>query len=276
MPMTAFDVCLSPAAMKNINNNIQENFVFIVGGQRHKCPRILAEILSPRLSLFHSVDPSITEYVVQNQDLNGEFHLFMSLGSGSTIRVTTANLEFFLSLSREFGNSTLFISFMEHFGSDFICSQIHDSTTVNLLSDDLIDCISSRFYGLAKSHMDRIPVSVLFHILSHDLLVISSEDDLFLYISSRLGSDPDCFELLQFIRFEYLSAECVQCFLSALPDSIDRRLWESISRRLMSRVRNPVTFPLNEADSLDGVISYLTRKRGGNVHDKGIVTITSK
>jgi hypothetical protein len=28
--------------------------------------------------------------------------------------------------------------------------------------------------------------------------------------------------------------------------------------------------------SLDGIISYLTRKHGGNVHEKGIVTITSK
>jgi hypothetical protein len=35
-------------------------------------------------------------------------------------------------------------------------------------------------------------------------------------------------------------------------------------------------FPLKEAKSLDGIISYLTRKHAGNVHDKGIVTITSK
>jgi hypothetical protein len=26
----------------------------------------------------------------------------------------------------------------------------------------------------------------------------------------------------------------------------------------------------------DGIIAYLTRKQGGNVHDKGVVTITSK
>jgi hypothetical protein len=38
----------------------------------------------------------------------------------------------------------------------------------------------------------------------------------------------------------------------------------------------PVECPLKEANSIDGIISYLTRKHGGNVHDKGIVTITSK
>jgi hypothetical protein len=39
---------------------------------------------------------------------------------------------------------------------------------------------------------------------------------------------------------------------------------------------NEVEFPLKKAKSLDGIISYLTQKHGGNVHDKGIITLTSK
>jgi hypothetical protein len=35
-------------------------------------------------------------------------------------------------------------------------------------------------------------------------------------------------------------------------------------------------FPPNEDALVDGIISYLTRKHGGNVHDLGIVNITSK
>jgi hypothetical protein len=34
--------------------------------------------------------------------------------------------------------------------------------------------------------------------------------------------------------------------------------------------------PMKEANSLQGIISYLTKKHGGNVHEKGIVTIVSK
>jgi hypothetical protein len=45
---------------------------------------------------------------------------------------------------------------------------------------------------------------------------------------------------------------------------------------LRPRSRKGVEFPLKEAKSLDGIISYLTRKHGGNVRDRGIVTITSK
>jgi hypothetical protein len=33
---------------------------------------------------------------------------------------------------------------------------------------------------------------------------------------------------------------------------------------------------MNGVNSLDGIISYLTNKYGGNVHEKGIVTMTSK
>jgi hypothetical protein len=33
--------------------------------------------------------------------------------------------------------------------------------------------------------------------------------------------------------------------------------------------------PMTETNSLDGIIAYLTRIHGGNVQDKGIVTITS-
>jgi hypothetical protein len=43
-----------------------------------------------------------------------------------------------------------------------------------------------------------------------------------------------------------------------------------------SKSRTAIKFSLKEAKSLDGVISYLTRKHGGNVHGQDIVTITSK
>jgi hypothetical protein len=158
---------------------------------------------------------------------------------------------------------------MEHLDSDCIFSQIQDSAPLGLFSDDLIGRISSDFSGLTWLQLDEIPVSFLFHILSHNLLMISSEDDLFSYISSHL-------DLLQFVRCEYLSVECVCDFFSALPDSIYRRLWDTISRRLISHLTHEVEFPLKEAKSLEGIIFDLTRKHGGNVHDKGIVTITSK
>jgi hypothetical protein len=95
--MTAFGVCLSSAAIKNmVVDQIQEDFEFVVGYHGYKCPRILAELLSPRICLSHSVDQSIAEYFVEASDLNDQFKLFISLGSGSTISITKPNLDFFI------------------------------------------------------------------------------------------------------------------------------------------------------------------------------------
>jgi hypothetical protein len=33
---------------------------------------------------------------------------------------------------------------------------------------------------------------------------------------------------------------------------------------------------MNQTESLDGIISYLTKKHGGHVHERGLVTVTSK
>jgi hypothetical protein len=67
-------------------------------------------------------------------------------------------------------------------------------------------------------------------------------------------------------------------------------LWEAISHRLIprdvelppqsqvspSKTLKEVECPLREDESLDGIISYLTRKHSGNVHGEDIATLTSR
>jgi hypothetical protein len=134
---------------------------------------------------------------------------------------------------------------------------------------------------------------MLYQILSHSSLIISDEDSLYWYLSSRQCDDPACFHCLPFVRFEYLSLECIADFLSLIPEYVDhgffavipyyrdRRIWDAISPRLIGQMGvefSPVSRSKSRkrVGSADGIISYLSRKYGGNVHDKGIVTITSK
>jgi hypothetical protein len=97
--------------------------------------------------------------------------------------------------------------------------------------------------------------------------------------------------------FEELQSEC----LKGLPDPISslsvqisklEEQIESQERRLDNlcheieeivgvftepeKLVKSLDFPLKDARSLEGIISFLTKKHGGNVHEKGIVTITSK
>jgi hypothetical protein len=95
---------------------------------------------------------------------------------------------------------------------------------------------------------------------------ISSEDPFFSYISSRFSSDPESFDFLRFVRFEYLSDEFISDFISLIPDfnSIaDHHLWEAISLRMISNF-DPIDYhsypgvkcPRKADKSVDGIIGY--------------------
>jgi hypothetical protein len=182
------------------------------------------------------------------------------------------NRPFFLSLSREFGDSDVSVSILKDFHTYYPLGQIY-----NHFGECSIPFLASEFHELKSSDLDSIPMSTLYDVLSHDRLKISSEDSLYWYLSSHFLSDPAYFDFLRFIQFEYLSPECISNFVLMIPECIDHHFWESLFPRLISRFGSGGTqFPLREAKSVDGIISYLTQKHGGNVHDKGIVTITSK
>jgi hypothetical protein len=265
-----FDVARSLKQMRTVGvNDIEDNFTFVVGGKTYDSSRIIAELVLPTACLGHSVDPSITNYIVETNDCNGNFELFQSLCTGSTIRVTEANRVFLLSLSREFGNFYIPLSILRHFHTSYPVGQIYDH-----FGDCSLPFLALKFFELTSSELDSIPVSALYHILSHTLLKLTSEDSLYLYLSSHFSSDPEYLSLLDLVRIEYLSPECLSDFISTIADSIGHRLWESILDRLISP--REVEFPLKDPTSLEGIIHCLSERHGGNVHDKGIVTITSQ
>jgi hypothetical protein len=269
--MPAAYVTLRATAMKNIGiRNIEGDFVFIVGGERYACPRIIAEFLSSRISLLGSVDPSNSEYVVETEDLSKQFKFFLSLGQGSTVRVAHAAFRFLLRISSELGNSELCETLLDNSHGYFSVREIF-----YLCGDFSIGHLASQFHQFDISEFDSIPLSTLSYILSDDSLRISSEDALYSYLISRFPVNPEYANLLQFIHFEHLSRDSISDFVSAIPNFITHRLWAAIFPRLIPRL-SELEFPLNTDKPFDGIISYLTRKHGGNVHDRGIVSITSK
>jgi hypothetical protein len=127
-------------------------------------------------------------------------------------------------------------------------------------------------------------------ILSRSCLCILSEDSLFDFIVAR-GFD-EYFELFGFVRFEYLSVDRVKTFCSLSQDtkiSINSMIWYQLCNRLILSVdvssispdsnRYSVEpfkhFEFKSSSPLHGIISYLTEKHSGNVHDKGVVNITA-
>jgi hypothetical protein len=140
--------------------------------------------------------------------------------------------------------------------------------------DEEIEFAASHFCEIDADDLKGIDVRLLELIVSSDGLRLESEDSLLTFILN-LGLE-DALVLVRYLRSEYLSAKSMSLFLDGLGDSVsDPVVWDSLCHRLLLRLRKTVEKE-KEANSLPGIISYLTKKHGGNVQEKGIVTITSK
>jgi hypothetical protein len=128
-------------------------------------------------------------------------------------------------------------------------------------------------------------------------LRLSSEDSLLEMICGQMlsASDSRFFGLLKFLQFEFLSGGCFAKFFDLVCDRFDElnvSHWESLCGRLLlsvspagANLRSAVpppppiptveTFPFHPSSPLDGIISHLTAKFGGNVQDRGVVHITA-
>jgi hypothetical protein len=231
--------------------DIQADFTFIVGDHRYASPWIITHFLSPMVARLQSADPSIAEYGVEAEDSEDKFGLLISLAHGSAVPSHDGSREFLLSLSRELCNVELYHSL-------------------------------AIFSRLAAWELDQIPLPTLSHILSQEMLTISSEDSLCSYVCSRIPSNPEYSTLIRFIRLEYLSRDSISTLISLNPLQFGRPLWDNLWERLKSPIEvKPeqmveIQCPMPRDESLVGIISRLHRKCGGSVHEKEIVTVTSK
>jgi hypothetical protein len=139
----------------------------------------------------------------------------------------------------------------------------------------------------AASHFDEMTVALFESlslpladaILSEPDLRLTSEDFLYDMISSRFGRNPDSFELLDRVRFEYLSPPTIAKVIersSEIFEHLNPAIWEKLCRRLAITLGPAVGNPVAQAKgSFSGIIAHLTNQSGGNVHTKGIVTVSA-
>jgi hypothetical protein len=191
------------------------------------------------------------------------------LAQGFPIRVPRGHLEFFFSIAREFGNTELYNRFLGHLPASLRFSEFSSPDFTELASSTTIGNFSSKFYSFSPSILDRLPISTLFHLLSHKSLCLQNEDSLYEFLKHKSEDNPEYCVLFRFVSSEYLSS--VDYY-----EEIDRPMWEWISGCLISGAR-PVLpsmlCPLTR--SMDGVFARLTSIFRGNLHDLGIVTVTA-
>jgi hypothetical protein len=80
--------------------------------------------------------------------------------------------------------------------------------------------IASHFYGFLHrlDALKALPVSLLYEIISHGSLRVENEDSLYNFIHQGIETNREMFGLLEFVRFEYCSADVMNDFFDLLSE----------------------------------------------------------
>jgi hypothetical protein len=102
---------------------------------------------------------------------------------------------------------------------------------------------------------------------------------------SKAFKSSEGFSLLEFVGYEYLSKSSIESFFDFISESFDiltPSIWKSLRSRIIFGSSTSWSPRLHEqhfvfrSDSpFDGFISFLSQQHHGNVHDCGIISVTS-
>jgi hypothetical protein len=169
---------------------------------------------------------------------------------------------------------------------DNCISILRDKVRNNCDFEAELNYISSHFWEFHSADLEelkQINLEVLDRILNSPNLLIRNEDSLIDFISS-LGEEYSV--LYEYVQFEFLTETGFRKFLSSVDlEDINSSLWGSFCRRFLSDASNHA-LPNKRFSGLsslryhlgrkwNGIIDHLTKKCGGNVHEKGVVNITA-
>jgi hypothetical protein len=278
----------------------ENDFTFVVGNDSYKCAWFVADFLSPRIARLHLTDSTVNEFEIVSDDCEHQFEEFVSFGRGASVEVNEKNGRFFTSVALELGNYELYFGIHnllhENLTMATFCEQFNSSGIGEFFSDTAIEFLAVHFFEIEASFLSHLPASVLSQMLVHPSLVVVNEDWLYDLLSSQFDSSPDYIELLEHLRFEFMTKSGIEKFVLWTYEHFDDieftySLWEAITKRLSQSVQleKPISgryqTPISkqsgksilpqDGSPLDGIIAHLTRTHGGNVHDRGIVIVSA-
>jgi hypothetical protein len=279
-----------------------DDFTFIIGNHRYGCSSSLAQFLSPRVSKFHWIDATISELRLEVEDQDNFFGSVLEAARGGSIAVDSTHRPTFVAICAALWNSELYES---------VCGQLRDEVTIENVLDRIrflsatrcefsteLEFIASHFDDFlrrpdALKALNALPFSMLYDILSRESRKLYGEDSLYYFIRKGTETNREMFGLLEFVRWEYGSTDVLNDFFDVLSEhssEINASIWASLCARLVLPNLTWKQFPPSvkkrqrrhdyggETDETfdipDGIIGYLTRECGGNVHKRHVVDVT--
>jgi hypothetical protein len=288
-------IVLSAQGLDRAASVSKEAFEFIGNSCKIQCTQFQAAFISPRVHQLPQEDKTLDSFFIglQTREIteNRLFAFLEQLIGGLPIEPVGGEVVGLLELATLLGSSE-WIAQLHHDETEInesnVCFRLRTKSAAGLSVEDEIEFAASNFYLIGFEKLKGIDLCILEAIVTSKSLRLENEDSLLNLIHS-LDSEDRLF-LLRYLHPEYLTREAMAEVVELLCDCIsDPLIWASLCPRLCLRVSNRQSEHQCNADSLSrtgmtfgmdgssrGIISHLTGKWGGNVHEKGIVTLSSK
>ena len=285
---------------------ISADFEFKFGdGKFCRVQSFLAEALSPKIAKMRKTDAGADTYVFKDVS-SGVYEAFESLVSqvrhGMPLKVEESIFAGLVRVCYELENNEILSSLIK-------IATLDVERAMSLLAfggpasrcQPLIEFIASHFCEISEECLGMIDLETAWMILSHESLMIADENSVYDFVRSRVLTDSSFACLFEFVNFEYLSPDRIIDFVpfarEYLLDHLNTAIWDRIGQRLVLSLPlkcSPRTLKTQSqgqtaqsdtgqkcvyecvytGNHMYGIIAFLTRQCGGNVHDLGLVEVT--
>jgi hypothetical protein len=295
----AKELTLSTKGLENPASLAINDFVLRFGNEEVACSRFEASFLSPRITSLLLNDPTVNEYEI-DIDVDDEaspgasvcdcVERIVSLSRNGKLDVNQTNFDLLARIAKSLGNCELSESLMAmkreegELSSTTAFDRLSTASFLEVSGREEIEYLASHFFEIGRDELKSLSFEDLGKVVRSENLRLSSEDSLLDFLI-WLGGES--LNLLGCLRSEYLSVRGIDQLLTILsPEELGTELWTSLCRRLRLPLDSSVTdnigcrfrfpqFPLYPSRPFEGILSHLTTECGGNVHTKGVVSITA-
>lgn len=288
----------------------EKDFTFIVNGKEYQTNRLFADILSPKIRKLHYVDRSIDSFVI-NVDANFDFNEILSLLSSdekqinkekaaiySKIFIILENKDAYLKLFPKNAEESNISNVFEQIRSKkqylSLFSIANDKSKIyeediylnNEIIQPEIDFIAKHFYDIDLEELKTLGTTVIELVINNSNLRLPDEDYLLQFVLDLYSNNSKMSNLFHYVDFLNVSNEELLHFHEKFDlNDVNGLIWNKIIERASKyKIQSTVETDFNRYvqnfkhdpnKEFEGIIKFLTKKTGGNIHDNGTIKVTT-
>lgn len=284
----------------------QKDFTFVVNGKEYQTSRYIADLLSPQICQYHFTDETINSFniSVDLQDDKCDFTEILSLISFEKKPIKNENLDFYIKIFMSLGNDqaltelvpknpiditlTNVFEIIQNKQKYFFLNQTNSKFTNEVIQRET-DFIACHFYEIDHEELQKLDISIIEDIIRNEKLQLKDEDSFMHFIIDLYSKNSKLSYLFENVHFLNISNEELENFYENFDlNDINSSIWNMIINRSINSIvsNDQISSQLSEryhfhechysrGGVFNGIIKYLTDKAGGNIHDKGIIEVST-